>query len=258
MRPIDSSWTAALGAALLLFGCGSSGDPEPAASDVQSTVDEGGLEEVEAAELPGGGDPQPEPDCACEGRVCGDDGCGGSCGACGEGQECSDAGICVAVCTPFCENKECGDDGCGGSCGECDDDLVCAGGLCRPGCQPYCPALVPCGDDGCGGSCGECDGQQSCVGGECVEAGTCKEALLTCVPPGMLPLSSDDICLFFDAYPTCLQVILAAFEETGCESKCTGLPVPGFAEACKEPDCQELLSLAGELLGMELCTGCVD
>ena len=36
----------------------------------------------------------------CEGRVCGDDGCQGSCGECGSPQVCSDAGQCVAPDTP--------------------------------------------------------------------------------------------------------------------------------------------------------------
>ena len=45
-------------------------------------------------------------------RTCGADGCGGTCGACQEGQICQE-GTCVA-CTPRCEGKQCGeDDGCG-------------------------------------------------------------------------------------------------------------------------------------------------
>ncbi len=53
----------------------------------------------------------------CEGKNCGDDHCGGSCGECGPGQVCTDYGRC---CTPHCEGKQCGDDGCGGQCGQCD------------------------------------------------------------------------------------------------------------------------------------------
>ena len=33
-------------------------------------------------------------------------------------------------CEPDCEGKECGDDGCGGSCGACDEGLVCVDGTC--------------------------------------------------------------------------------------------------------------------------------
>lgn len=63
------------------------------------------------------------PDCA--GAVCGDDGCGGQCGRCGENEDCQD-GACV--CVPDCAQRECGDDGCGGSCGECPTDAHACGG----------------------------------------------------------------------------------------------------------------------------------
>ena len=58
-------------------------------------------------------------DCAvaCDGRGCGDDGCGGSCGACAATEVCSEDGQCV--CEPSCVGRECGDDGCDGSCGDC-------------------------------------------------------------------------------------------------------------------------------------------
>lgn len=89
---------------------------------------------------------------ACGDHECGNDGCGGSCGACTTppGQRCIDAttlgtfggggcndGTCVygvldettcpfgcrndACCTPDCTGRKCGDDGCGGSCGTCEE-----------------------------------------------------------------------------------------------------------------------------------------
>jgi hypothetical protein len=58
----------------------------------------------------------------CTDKVCGDDGCGGSCGACEAGEACTE-GKCV--CTPDCANKECGDDGCGAACGTCDEGFTC-------------------------------------------------------------------------------------------------------------------------------------
>jgi len=33
-------------------------------------------------------------------------------------------------CTPNCGGKSCGDDGCGGSCGACNEDFVCQEGTC--------------------------------------------------------------------------------------------------------------------------------
>lgn len=37
-------------------------------------------------------------------------------------------GLCHTECVPSCEGKECGDDGCGGSCGECNDGDPCTTG----------------------------------------------------------------------------------------------------------------------------------
>lgn len=59
----------------------------------------------------------------CEGKVCGDDGCRGSCGACpGSGDVCWGG----ACCTPVCDGKECGTDGCGGNCGACEEGWKCS------------------------------------------------------------------------------------------------------------------------------------
>ena len=35
-------------------------------------------------------------------------------------------------CTPNCDGKQCGDDGCGGSCGNCPDGQTCENGICIP------------------------------------------------------------------------------------------------------------------------------
>jgi len=61
----------------------------------------------------------------CDGKECGDDGCGGSCGDCAEGEECV-LGLCDEPCLPDCEGKDCGGDGCGGSCGDCPEGEICA------------------------------------------------------------------------------------------------------------------------------------
>ncbi|MBM4398178.1 MAG: hypothetical protein FJ087_21135, partial [Deltaproteobacteria bacterium] len=86
----------------------------------------------------------------CDGRECGDDKCGGTCGNCSAGQVCN-GGTC---CTPGCEGKECGPDGCGGTCGAgcgegfwCTDVHKCAYGY---GCEQTTSA-------GCGGcACEKC------------------------------------------------------------------------------------------------------
>jgi len=80
-------------------------------------------------------------------KECGDDGCGGSCGACinncdpcgamgGPFEDpdlCMPEGICAQVCCPICcDDLECGDDGCGGACGMCGDSEICMQNHCEP------------------------------------------------------------------------------------------------------------------------------
>ena len=93
--------------------------------------------------------------CGINGSTCGY--CAGSCEECING---------VCTCVPQCEGKECGSDCCGGSCGECPGNYNCVDGNCI--CQPNCGGKE-CGDDGCGGSCGSCPDGQNCSGGQCVE-----------------------------------------------------------------------------------------
>ncbi|MFA4942316.1 MAG: FISUMP domain-containing protein [Patescibacteria group bacterium] len=74
---------------------------------------------------------------SCVGKVCGPNGCGGSCGTCSGNDICAlNGSFCQAsinLCTPDCNNKVCGPDGCGGSCGTCPGSSVCSnnGNLCQ-------------------------------------------------------------------------------------------------------------------------------
>jgi hypothetical protein len=87
--------------------------------------------------------------------MCGDDGCGGTCGTCAAGQSCDGSGQCVAGCTPACSGMMCGDDGCGGTCGMCAAGQSCdAGGQCVAGgscAHPVCQTGAA-----LGGSCDSC------------------------------------------------------------------------------------------------------
>ena len=110
---------------------------------------------------------------ACEGKECGLNDCGVSCGECsvlyGPQYQCLD-GTCA--CIPDCADNQCGDDGCGGFCGLCPWQLdVCVDGVCD--CDPDCAGLQ-CGDDGCGGSCGECFDGYDCDAGVSCEWGETK------------------------------------------------------------------------------------
>jgi hypothetical protein len=120
-----------------------------------------------------GGDPSDEHplqctyDCTadCAGKVCGTDGCFGTCGAgCTAPMTClPETGQC---CTPDCAGRQCGDDDCGGACGTCDAGTACLEGQCAV-CTTACDGRT-CGDDGCGGTCGTCDPGFGCEDGACV------------------------------------------------------------------------------------------
>ena len=113
----------------------------------------------------------------CTGKICGSNGCGGSCGTCSLGYTCSASGTsCVPPpCVPDCFGKICGPNGCGGYCGTCPTNYTCAvgGASCTPPCVPSCAGKV-CGDNGCPGSaqdaCGQCDQGYSCsAAGLCIQ-----------------------------------------------------------------------------------------
>jgi len=102
----------------------------------------------------------------CNGKICGDDGCGGVCGWCPGAWSCID-GQCVNNCVPICAGKQCGDDGCGGSCGVCGPSENCIHHQCAVPCVPIC-AGKECGADGCGGQCGNCPVDYFCEANQCV------------------------------------------------------------------------------------------
>ncbi len=115
----------------------------------------------------------------CEGKDCGNDGCGGSCGECDDGHLCLSKGanaICVEQggCPPgerLCQSAkilECDEDGVEYLVvKDCDaSDQHCVNGVCT-GCLPDC-AGKDCGDDGCDGSCGSCGPSMACHEDQCL------------------------------------------------------------------------------------------
>ncbi|MCC7535445.1 MAG: hypothetical protein IT379_04505, partial [Deltaproteobacteria bacterium] len=75
----------------------------------------------------------------CTGRMCGDDGCGGSCGGCAAPLECDATGNCACVAPRLDCGGECVDTGSDpghcGACGTlCGDEEVCSLGECSAGC----------------------------------------------------------------------------------------------------------------------------
>ena len=119
----------------------------------------------------------------CVGKVCGPDGCGGSCGTCAGARLCEQgACVCPEECSPS-GKKECVDDTHYRTCGDLnsDDCLEWTTSPCTEGdtchdegicdCTPSC-AGKECGDNGCGGSCGGCTNGKTCEGGLCECAGS--------------------------------------------------------------------------------------
>jgi hypothetical protein len=69
-------------------------------------------------------------------------------------------------CVPHCQGKVCGDDGCGGPCGSCPEEASCQQGACIcPGGQRECQGACIPSDQCC--SEGDCPAEHSCVGGRC-------------------------------------------------------------------------------------------
>ncbi len=190
----------------------------------------------------------------CLDRECGDDGCGGSCGTCGEGTHCFKAFACVAEgngCDDDCDDGDpCSEDICltNGECihaplpdgAPCNDAgaWACEEGLCV--CTTTCGAKQ-CGADGCGGSCGTCDDaigctldicdlgagtcsnladDDACDNGDPCTAGVCDTGAGGCVFPEPIGLCDDGIaCTEDDCVPMvgCLPVPVDAACDDGIE-----------------------------------------
>ncbi len=160
----------------------------------------------------------------CENRVCGDDGCGGSCGpACAENKYCTRMGqcSCLEACglrhcgpNPFCSDE---------SCGTCAEHYECVDGTCE--CQPNCGSLE-CGMDPiCGTlSCGTCGDHEDCRNGACVCQPECGST--EC---GMDPICGTQSCGSCGENETCASGICT------CQPDCSALncgPDPVCGTSC--------------------------
>ena len=118
----------------------------------------------------------------CDGKSCGDDGCGGLCGICPLGAYCIEGGL--------CEQLDCTTDE------QCPDGSSCISGSCV--CTPQCGVGQECGSDGCGGECGQCDLGSTCsVTGVCAtQPNDCSEAFLCTL--NCLAIANGNVLSCFD------------------------------------------------------------
>ncbi len=110
--------------------------------------------------------------------------------ACPPGTWCVGGGC---QCKPSCEGKDCGTDGCGGSCGTCAWPLLCSEGSCTDSCEsdPGCAAagMTQCMEDGggfviCGEvapGCFQWTDLEVCAAGDACLDGACVDVCLTCL-----------------------------------------------------------------------------
>jgi uncharacterized protein (TIGR03382 family) len=183
------------------------------------------------------------PDCG--GKVCGDDGCGGSCGACSDGNVCTDDGCESGACvyTPNAQPCEEGD--------ECSVNDACAGGVCVPGGPMDCDDQNPCTDDGCtNGGCywdenqAGCDDDDPCtVDDQCIQGGCAPGNPMGCDD---LNPCTDDACVDGE----CVHSPNASpcDDGDGCTQidACSG----GICVGSGAPDCAD-----GNACTLDLCSG---
>ena len=175
--------------------------------------------------------------CCPSGKVC----CNGQCK---KGTSCT--------CTPNCNGKTCGDDGCGGSCGTCGEHQACKKGYCACAkgykkCGERCiPLTACCEDKDCGtgricyqGKCKCAEGYKPC-GKRCIPTGAC------CTDKECDPYEDckDGRCVCAKGYKpcgdTCIPVKDCCPEEGSCcqpgYKECDGVCIPDNA-CCTDGDC---------------------
>ncbi len=164
--------------------------------------------------------------------------CGNTCCA-GTANQCNPQGAC---CAPNCDGRQCGDDGCGsgGTCGNCPSGLTCASdtGQCAPICGPQnCPhgccdsngrcqlgtAAQACGKQG--EPCQVCGSGATCLtGGVCrTVAGTCTTRVETCGRGLISPCNSNDTCtcdITVDGASVCRSRAVSCIEPCNVNADC--------------------------------------
>jgi hypothetical protein len=198
----------------------------------------------------------------CDGKDCGDNGCGGQCGSCLVLQVCQSNKCVACPSLPMqCNGASCGLDPNNCVCGTCSSDKYCSSGkcaycakplcgstcclegeLCDPytltckACQPACTGKT-CGDDGCGGTCTPgCQKDQSC--GAAFSCAACKDA---CGTRQCGPDSAGCMCGGCTGNTTCIDGLCQPCDRQLCNGVCCapGTKCDAATSRCQrcEPQC---------------------
>ncbi|HIA01974.1 MAG TPA: hypothetical protein EYN06_05640 [Myxococcales bacterium] len=196
----------------------------------------------------------PNPDkCLCDGKSCGDNGCGSTCGpGCAGNKTCSN-GQCI--CVPQCNDKQCGPDGCGNNCGSCKSNEFCNSSeqcVCTPNCNNK-----NCGPNGCGGSCGTgCSNNEICdINGQCVCIPNCTNK--ECGSDGCSDscgkgCAANEICTsagVCECVPDCANKQCG---NNGCGGNCGSCKI---GESCTADQCVCVPNCVGKKCGPNGCGG---
>jgi uncharacterized protein (TIGR03382 family) len=172
----------------------------------------------------------------------------------------------TGTCTPSCEGKTCGDDGCGGTCGACAPTSPCVASACVQGAcvqsPVYCDDGNPCTTDTCGAG-GCVHAPKGCDDGDPCTTDVCEGATGTCAhfPSGTCPCDADADCPDdgdpCNGLPNCVDhacLVLASSVVT-CPAGSACDPDSGECVACA-PSCAGL-SCGDDGCG-GTCGGCDD
>ena len=186
---------------------------------------------------------------ACGERLCGDDGCGGSCGECSPESDCIE-GACVVrpTCVDELQNGAESDVDCGGNdCAPCDDGRRCGegsdcrSGRCEGGLCTSCEDGARNGDESdvdCGGGCAACADGRACGAPEDCVSGRCASGLCVSCSDGLTNGLETDVDCGGDCDP-CRQGS-ACQAHADCVSRtCIGL-------VCEAPTCTDAVLNANE------------
>jgi len=190
---------------------------------------------------------------SCSGKQCGPDGCGGSCGECGDtGNPCTQETCVTGKCTekPFEGTCDDGD--------PCTNKDQCIGGTCT-GSEPECGDDNPCTADSCDPETGDCkhdsgpldgancDDGNPCTGSDKCAGGVCAGTLL---PPDQLAelectCKVDKDCEPLDDDDVCNGVLACKIEEGNAFGLCVipaeSLPVCDDDNPCTDDGCDKKL-----------------